>query len=94
MFPEGVNAEFIQILSDDKIRMRVRERGSGITKACGTGACASVVAATRLNHIQKNKEITVVLDGGDLIIHYDQDEHVHMTGTATEICTGFFHYED
>lgn len=93
MFPNGVNAEFIQILSNDKIRMRVWERGSGITQACGTGACASVVAATLLNHLAKDQEITVVLDGGDLMIRYDKNDQVHMTGAATEICTGFFYYE-
>ena len=74
--------------------MRVWERGSGITKACGTGACAAVVAATLLGYVKKNTDITVVLDGGELQICYDEDEQVYMTGSAIEICTGQFFYQD
>ena len=94
MFPQQVNAEFVQIISDNKICMRVWERGSGITKACGTGACAAVVAATLLGYVKKNTDITVVLDGGELQICYDEDEQVYMTGSAIEICTGQFFYQD
>lgn len=55
-FPEGVNAEFIEVVSDEELHFRVWERGSGITEACGTGACAAVVAATLNNKVTKGKK--------------------------------------
>ena len=87
-FPGGVNVEFIQKLSDTEIRMRVWERGSGITWACGTGSCASVAAAISKGMCPRNTDVTVHLDGGDLIINIDDDNNVLMTGPATFVCDG------
>lgn len=87
MFPEQVNTEFIQIVDRSTINMRVWERGSGETLACGTGACASVVACV-LNGLTENK-VTVHLLGGDLFIEYDEAENtVYMTGPARVTFTG------
>lgn len=81
MFPDRINTEFIQIIDRNTIKMRVWERGSGETLACGTGACASVVACV-LNNLTENK-VTVKLLGGDLFIEYNQEENtVYMTGPA------------
>ena len=86
-FPERVNTEFIHVIDRKTIDMRVWERGSGETLACGTGACASVVACV-LNGLTDD-EVTVHLLGGDLQIRYAQDEGtVYMTGPATTVCTG------
>ena len=87
MFPEKVNAEFIQILDRKRINMRVWERGTGETLACGTGACASVVACV-LNGLTDN-EVFVHLLGGDLLVRYDQKQNkVFMTGPATVVFDG------
>lgn len=87
IFPDRVNTEFIQVVDRNNIKMRVWERGSGETLACGTGACASVVACV-LNGLTENK-VTVSLLGGDLFIEYNQEENVvYMTGPATISFTG------
>jgi diaminopimelate epimerase len=87
MFPERVNTEFIQVMDRKHIKMRVWERGSGETLACGTGACASVVACI-LNGLTDN-EVCVTLRGGDLIIRYDEkDNRVYMTGPAVTVFEG------
>lgn len=87
MFPEGVNVEFINIQNPKEIRMRVWERGSGETLACGTGACAVVVAAALHGDIEE--QVTVHLRGGDLEIFWDRETgQVYMTGTATEVYNG------
>ena len=87
IFSDRVNTEFIQIIDRKTIKMRVWERGSGETLACGTGACASVVACV-LNNLTDNK-VTVKLLGGDLEIKYDTDENtVYMTGPARIAFTG------
>ena len=87
IFPDRVNTEFIQIIDRKTIKMRVWERGSGETLACGTGACASVVACV-LNNLTDNK-VTVKLLGGDLEIEYNTDENtVYMTGPARIAFTG------
>ncbi len=87
LFPNRINTEFVQVLNDKEINMRVWERGSGETLACGTGACASVVACV-LNG-KTGHEVTVHLLGGDLLIHYDEEnDTVWMTGPASEICHG------
>lgn len=87
IFPDKVNTEFIQIIDRNTIKMRVWERGSGETLACGTGACASVVACV-LNGLTENK-VTVKLLGGDLFIEYNQEENtVYMTGPAKIAFTG------
>lgn len=87
VFPDRVNTEFIQIINRSHMKMRVWERGSGETLACGTGACASVVAGY-INGLS-DKEITVSLLGGDLKIRYDEKENtVYMTGPAVTVFEG------
>jgi len=81
LFPEGVNVGFAQIKARDRIRLRVWERGAGLTKACGTGACAALVAASRRGFV--DRKATLELDGGELVIEWrPQDDHVIMTGPA------------
>ncbi len=87
LFPEQVNTEFIQVLDDHTLKMRVWERGSGETMACGTGACASAVAAVLNGYCPKGEDILVHLRGGDLTINYTE-ERVLMTGEAVEVFTG------
>ncbi|SHM92353.1 diaminopimelate epimerase [Gracilibacillus kekensis] len=89
-FPEGVNVEFIEIANDQEIHFRVWERGSGVTQACGTGACASVVATILNNKLEKGKEITVHLAGGDLYITWSEDNHVWMRGAAETTIQGTY----
>lgn len=93
VFPNGVNVELVQIISEEELRMRVWERGSGITLACGTGACAAVMAAVSKKNCKRNIPICVHLDGGKLKIQIDDDDTVTMTGAAeivyegeTELC--------
>lgn len=87
-FPEGVNAEFVQVLGENDLRMRVWERGSGVTMACGTGACASAAAAVKKGFCRYNEPISVHLDGGTLEIQIAPDFTVTMTGTAETIYEG------
>mgnify|MGYP004488143647 CR=1 FL=1 len=87
LFPERVNTEFIEVLDDHTLNMRVWERGSGETWACGTGACAAAVAAVLNGFCKKGKDISVRLRGGELTIRYT-DEAVFMTGKATEVFHG------
>lgn len=87
LFPERVNTEFINVVDKNTLKMRVWERGSGETLACGTGACASVVAACLNGFCEKDTDITVRLVGGELVIRYT-DEAVTMTGPATVAFTG------
>ncbi|MEM8672568.1 MAG: diaminopimelate epimerase [Cyanobacteria bacterium P01_G01_bin.67] len=87
VFPQRTNTEFIQVVKLDYIKMRVWERGAGITLACGTGACASVVAGV-LNQ-KCDRSCTVELPGGCLQINWSAtDNHVYMTGPATEVFKG------
>lgn len=87
VFPDRANIEFAVVESPTDIRMRVWERGSGETMACGTGACATAVAAVLRCLAQR--EVTVHLRGGDLKIRWDADtNHVFMTGPATEVFSG------
>ena len=85
-FPKKTNVEFVQVISKQKVRMRVWERGAGITMACGTGACATVVAAV-LNS-KTDRHATVELDGGELLIEWGLDNHVYMSGPAKEVFRG------
>lgn len=86
-FPQRCNIEFAQIIGKDKIRTRVWERGSGITMACGTGACATAVAAS-LNKLT-SRESDIVMDGGTLHIKWDEkDNHIYMTGPAEFVFEG------
>lgn len=87
MFPEGVNVEFVSIVDSNNITMRVWERGSGETLACGSGACASVVAAVRNGFCNKNEDVTVHLRGGKLVVNYS-DDGVMMTGNAVKVFEG------
>ena len=87
LFPEQVNTEFIQVIDDHTLKMRVWERGSGETMACGTGTCAAVVAATLNGYCPKGEDILVHLRGGDLVINYT-DDRVLMTGEAVEVFQG------
>lgn len=87
LFPERVNAEFVKVLDAHTIRMRVWERGSGETWACGTGACAVAVAAVENGYCPMNEDITVKLKGGDLVIRYTGDT-VYMTGEAERVFEG------
>jgi diaminopimelate epimerase len=87
-FPKKTNVEFIQVLSDREIRMRVFERGCGETMACGTGACASVVSG--IINGRHGKAVTVHMRGGDLFVEWEGNEAdpVHMTGPATWVYSG------
>lgn len=86
-FPERINTEFVKVHSNQEISMRVWERGSGETLACGTGACAAVAAAVVNNHCLSDTWITVHLLGGDLDIYYTDDQ-IYMRGPAVEVFSG------
>lgn len=88
LFPERINTEFVEVIDEHTLNMRVWERGSGETFACGTGACASVVAAVLNGYCRQDEEILIHLRGGDLRIMYKSDETVLMTGPAEFICDG------
>ena len=87
IFPDRINTEFIEVLGRNKLKMRVWERGSGETLACGTGACASAVAAVLNGYADMGKDITVSLIGGELTINYTS-ESVMMTGAAAVVFNG------
>lgn len=87
MFPEGVNVEFVSILDKNNLTMRVWERGSGETLACGSGSCASVVAAAENGFCERNSDITVHLRGGKLNINYG-DDGLFMIGNAIKVFEG------
>jgi diaminopimelate epimerase len=80
LFPERVNVGFAQVRGRDRIRLRVWERGAGLTQACGTGACAALVAAARRD--LTGRHATLQLDGGELFVEWNADDHVIMTGPA------------
>jgi diaminopimelate epimerase len=87
LFPEGVNVGFARVLGPDRIRLRVWERGAGLTRACGTGACAALVASARRG--LTGRRATVVVDGGELEIDWDEETgHVFMTGPVEVERTG------
>ncbi len=87
LFPEGVNVGFAHVVARDQIRLRVWERGAGLTKACGTGACAALVACARRR--MTDRAATVVVDGGELSIRWDEaSDHVFMTGPVEVERTG------
>lgn len=87
-FPGGVNVEFVTVISDTELRMRVWERGSGITMACGTGACASAAAAVSKGFCKPDEDIAVKLDGGTLHIKISKNADVTMNGPAEFIYEG------
>ena len=87
IFPKRVNTEFVEVIKPGLLRMRVWERGAGETWACGTGTCATVVAACLNGYAQKGEDVRVILNGGELVINYT-DERVLMTGPAVISFTG------
>ena len=93
IFPDRTNVEFAQILDKDKIRMRVWERGSGITQACGTGACATAVAA--FIEGKAGRKTDIIMDGGTLTIEWDEKtNHILMTGPAVKVFDGTIEMEE
>jgi diaminopimelate epimerase len=86
LFPERANIGFVQVLATDRIRLRVWERGAGLTLACGSGACAAVVNAHR--RALTDRRVTVVMDGGEVGIEWREDGHVLMTGPVATAFTG------
>lgn len=87
-FPKKTNVEFVQVLDRNTLRMRVWERGAGITQACGTGACATAVAAQLTG--RSDAEVQVILDGGALQIAWQPGQEVYMTGPAAKVFEGEF----
>ncbi len=87
-FSNGVNVEFVQVLGRGELRMRVWERGCGVTMACGTGACASAMAAVKKAYCSEGEPILVYLDGGTLKITVARDGNVRMTGPAAFVYEG------
>jgi len=86
-FPERCNIEFARVESDGNIRVRVWERGSGVTMACGTGACATAVAACLTK--RSGRKATIVMDGGTLHVEWsERDGHVYLSGPATFVFEG------
>jgi len=89
VFPQRINTEFVEVVRQDYLKMRVWERGAGITLACGTGACASVVAGVLNN--KNDRRCTVELPGGCLNIYWSEtDQRIYMTGPAQKVFTGTY----
>ncbi len=91
VFPERINTEFVRVVNKTTLRMRVWERGNGETLACGTGACAAVVAAAENGLCAKDTDVTVKVRGGDLIVRYT-DDRVLLSGSAVMVYEGEFEY--
>jgi carbamoyl-phosphate synthase large subunit len=87
LFPDRVNAEFVEVMGRNHLKMRIWERGCGETQACGTGACAAVVAAVLNGFCDKGADVKVQLPGGELVINYT-DETVYMTGNSVKVYDG------
>lgn len=85
-FPKKINVEFVEVKDSSHLRMRVWERGAGITLACGTGSCATLTAAV-LNG-KSDRKAAIELDGGTLVIEWGADNHIYMSGPATEVFRG------
>ncbi len=94
LFPERINTEFVQIIDENTLKMRVWERGSGETWACGTGACAVAVSSVLNGYCKQGQEITIQLRGGNLKISYNEDGTVLMKGPATKVFEGIIEYEE
>lgn len=92
LFPEGVNVNVASVVGTDHLRLHVWERGAGLTRACGTGACATAIAAMKRRLV--GRTVTVTLPGGDLTIEWDADDRIQMTGPATEAYRGSFEWTD
>ena len=92
LFPQKTNVEFAKVLDRKRIRMRVWERGTGETAACGSGACATAVAGVRLGYI--DRQCDVILDGGTLGLHWrESDNHIFMTGPVSYVYEGTMLFE-
>ncbi len=91
IFPERINTEFVRVIDRTTLRLRVWERGNGATLACGTGACAAVIAAVENGYCEKGKDIIAKLPGGDLTVNYT-DDGVLLTGSAVMVYEGEFEY--
>ncbi len=91
-FPEGANVEFVEIASRNEMQFKVWERGSGMTQACGTGACAAVVASVLNGYVNRNEDVLVHLDGGDLMINWSQNGEVFMKGPAELVVKGSYFF--
>ena len=94
IFKNRVNTEFVEIISETELNMRVYERGSGETYACGTGACATVSASVKNGVCKPNTEVKVNLIGGSLTILVDKNYKVFMTGPARIVYTGVYEYDE
>ena len=94
IFPERVNTEFVRLISSEECDMRVWERGSGETFACGTGASATVAAGVKCGLFEPNTDVTVHLLGGDLVIRVSAEYDVTMTGGATKVYEGVYEYDE
>lgn len=92
LFPEAVNVNVAHLAGEDHLKLRVWERGAGLTRACGTGACATAVAAMRKGLVGRTARVT--LPGGDLTIEWDTNDRILMTGPATESFRGTFEWDD
>ncbi|MDR0139926.1 diaminopimelate epimerase [Metabacillus idriensis] len=93
LFPDCINVEFVEVAAENELHFRVWERGSGVTQACGTGACAAVVSSVLNGHTKRGLDTTVHLAGGDLLINWTEEGNVLMTGPAEIICTGVYFYD-
>ncbi len=91
IFPERINTEFVRVVNNTTLKMRVYERGNGETMACGTGACAAVVAAVENGFCKKGVDVTVKVKGGDLIVNYT-DDGITLTGEAKLVYRGSLEY--
>ena len=94
LFPERTNTEFVEVIDDHTLKMRVYERGSGETISCGTGTCATTVAAVLNGFCRRGEEITVKIIGGELKDTYLEDGRVIMKGPATLVFEGQIEVED
>ena len=92
LFPERVNVNVASVVGKDHLKLHVWERGAGLTRACGTGACATAVAAMKRGLVGRSVKVT--LPGGDLSIEWDAEDHIQMTGPATEAFRGTFEWDD
>lgn len=86
LFPHKINVEFAEIKDKNHIKMRVWERGAAVTLACGTGACATLIAAVLKNLTERTAEIEI--DGGNLKVEWKEDDHIYMTGSAKRVFVG------
>lgn len=92
LFPERVNTEFVKVVGKNRLKMRVWERGSGETFACGTGACAAVVASVLNGYFGFDEPVTVELVGGELTVTVRRDMRVFMTGPCVKVYEGVYYY--